>query len=66
MHQIVTTKTAALKKHVRRYRGRYSALATLTVCVAVNSVRVTQVNEFLEEHNLLEQFYNPEATSDNS
>jgi hypothetical protein len=46
--------------HVIRCRGRYAALATLAVCAAINNARVKEMNGFLEDHNLLDEYYTPE------
>lgn len=53
-------KLRLIKNHVYTYRGRYTAIATLTMCAVVNNARVKETNEFLEKHNLLNEFYAPE------
>lgn len=55
-----TEKIVKVKNHIRRNRAKYAAAATLTVCVAFQYRIASSWNEFLEYHNLLDEFYTEE------
>lgn len=50
-------KLVSVKNHVFRNRGKYSAIATLTVCTALHTAQVKEVDGFLKEHNLFDKYY---------
>lgn len=54
---IKSTKTKAIRNHVRRHRAKYAVGATLTVVAYGTIKRAKQWNEFLNEHGLLDEFY---------
>ena len=54
-------KFVALKNHVKLHRAKYAAAATLTTCVAVQVCYIVPSwNKFLDEHDLLEEYYSHE------
>jgi len=53
-------KITKVKKHVYRNRAKYAAGATLTVCVGIQLMAARSWNKFLDEHDLLETYYDPE------
>ena len=51
-------KFVALKNHVKLNRAKYAAAAVLTTWIAVQAFIVAPSwNEFLEEHDLREEYY---------
>jgi hypothetical protein len=52
----VQQTAAAAKKFVVRHKTAV-AVATASVCVALNRVALKQHNDFLKEHDLYDEFY---------
>ena len=52
-----TEKIDKVKNHIRRNRAKYAVAATLTVCVAFQYRIASSWNEFLEENEMLDEFY---------
>jgi hypothetical protein len=50
-------KIALVKKFVSDHKVVIAVVATATVSVALDRVRVVQMHNFLKEHNLLDEFY---------
>jgi hypothetical protein len=53
-------KLNSVKAHLSKHRAKYAAAATVVACYAVHRLQVKEMNNFLTEHNLLDQYYNPE------
>lgn len=51
---------ATAKNFVARHKTAIAVTATATIAVVVNQIALKQHNEFLKEHGLYEEFYNPE------
>jgi len=51
------TKIALVKKFVSDHKVVIAVVATAAVSVALDRVRVTQMHEFLKEHDLFDEFY---------
>jgi len=54
-------KYFATKKFVADHKVLLTALATATVCTAINQAALKQHNDFLKEKGLYEEFYTPDA-----
>lgn len=50
-------KLKTLQNHIYRNRAKYAAATTLAVCVAIRLHSAKEWNAFLEDHNLLDEFY---------
>lgn len=46
--------------HVHRNRGKYAAATTAAAFLVLMNRNAKVLNEFLEEHNLLDEYYAPE------
>lgn len=49
-----------IKAHVYRNRGKYAFVAGLSVAVAIENGRAKQINKFLVEHDLVDEYYQSE------
>lgn len=55
------SKTASVKKFVRRHKTAVTVAATATVCYAVHRSAVKDWNEFLAEYHLTDLYYHSEG-----
>ncbi|ADD80934.1 gp043 [Rhodococcus phage ReqiPepy6] len=53
----MNTKIAAVKNHVKKHRAIYAAAGTLIVCTAAHIRIVSNLNRFLDAHDLMDQYY---------
>lgn len=56
-HSKINSAAATIRKH----RAKIAVVATATTLIYLNRKRVQQLNEFLEEHDLTDAYYLPEA-----
>ncbi|WKW86824.1 hypothetical protein SEA_CONLEY_38 [Gordonia phage Conley] len=52
-----TEKIVKAKKHVIKHRAKYAAATTLALCVAAHIYVASAWNEFLDENEMLDEFY---------
>lgn len=51
-------KIENLKNHIHRNRGKYGVATGIAISGYLAVKRAEQWNEFLQEHNLYDEFYN--------
>ena len=61
MLEKTATKINSVKTHVVTHRAKYAAATTAAAFVTLMHRNAKVLNEFLEEHNLLDEYYTPEG-----
>lgn len=57
----ITSTPKKVVNHVRRNRGKYSAIATTAVLYKCHQRYANEVDAFLEEKGLYDEFWYPES-----
>lgn len=60
MDNVTEIKTTPIRNFIARHKVAITVVATSTVWFAIQSRAAKQVNEFLKEHDLYDEFYTPE------
>ena len=60
MLEKTATKINSVKTHVATHRAKYAAATTAVGALWLMHRNAKVLNEFLEEHNLLDEYYLPE------
>ncbi|ADD81042.1 gp044 [Rhodococcus phage ReqiPoco6] len=54
---IMNDKIAAVKNHVKKHRAKYAVAGTLVVCTVIHIRIVSNLNRFLDDHDLMDMYY---------
>jgi len=57
MNNVIEKATASTKKFVVKHKTKLAVAATATVALVLHTQVVSQHNDFLEKHGLMDEFY---------